>query len=71
MSKADLIRAWKDPSFRSTLSDGKAADLTGHPSGLVDLTDDELRNAAGLGGIIVTTFKTCTEFTFRRFHCCK
>jgi len=42
-----------------------------NPAGLVELTDTQLKEASGLAGVIVTTFRTCTEFTFQRFHCCK
>ena len=67
MNREDLIRAWKDPFYRVSMSSEPAGQ---HPSGVVELTDDELKAASGLSGIIVTTFRTCTEFTFRRFHCC-
>jgi mersacidin/lichenicidin family type 2 lantibiotic len=69
MSRVDWIRAWKDPVYRDSLGAGRAG-LPAHPSGLVELRDDDLRAAGGAAGIIVTTFRTCTEYTFRRFHCC-
>jgi len=70
MPTIDLVRLWKDPSYRASLSPEELKELPHHPSGVVDLTDDQLRAASGVAGIIVTTFKTCTEYTFRRFHCC-
>jgi mersacidin/lichenicidin family type 2 lantibiotic len=70
MAAIDLIRAWKDPSYRASLSSEDLKGLPDHPSGIVDLTDEQLRSASGVAGVIVTTFKTCTEYTFRRFHCC-
>jgi mersacidin/lichenicidin family type 2 lantibiotic len=70
MSKIDLVRAWKDPIYRAGLDPGRRANME-HPSGLVGLSDDQLKRASGIGGVIVTTFRTCTEFTFRRYQCCK
>ena len=37
MSTADIIRAWKDPEYRSTLSVTPA-----HPAGLIELADRDL-----------------------------
>lgn len=71
MGPPDLVRAWKDPTYRRTLGTDALAKLPSHPAGIVELTDDQLKEASGLGGSIVTTFRTCTEFTYRRFQCCK
>jgi len=70
MAKIDVVRAWKDPMYRAGLGAEELASLPAHPSGLVELSDGELKAASGVEGLIVTTFRTCTEFTFRRFHCC-
>jgi mersacidin/lichenicidin family type 2 lantibiotic len=42
MNKLDAIRAWKDPAYRATLSEGDRARLPQHPSGLIELSDDEI-----------------------------
>jgi hypothetical protein len=39
-------------------------------AGLVDVSDEELKEASRLTAIAVTTYITCTESTFRRFRCC-
>ena len=70
MIRVDVIRAWKDPSYRANLSADELALMPGHPSGLVELSDEDLKLASGLAGIPVTTYITCTESTFRRFRCC-
>ena len=70
MGTADIVRAWKDPVYRATLGARELAQLPSNPAGLVNLTDDQLRAASGIGMAVVTTFRTCTEFTFRRFQCC-
>ena len=66
----DIVRAWKDASYRESLSEEALRAVGQNPAGVVDLTDEQLKQASGLSGIIVTTFKTCTDFTVRRFHCC-
>jgi mersacidin/lichenicidin family type 2 lantibiotic len=70
MAGIDLVRFWKDPAYRSTLSNRQRAELPANPAGLIELTDAELKEASGVAGVIVTTFKTCTDFTYRRFQCC-
>jgi mersacidin/lichenicidin family type 2 lantibiotic len=70
VSRVDPVRAWKDPLYRDSLSAEERAGLEVHPSGLVEIGDAELKAASGAEGLIVTTFRTCTEYTFKRFHCC-
>ena len=70
MNTKDVIRAWKDAAYRASLSEAEQSIVPQNPAGVVDLTDEQLKQASGLSGIIVTTFKTCTDFTVRRFHCC-
>jgi mersacidin/lichenicidin family type 2 lantibiotic len=70
MAEINVVRYWKDPAYRGALAAGQLEGLPENPAGLVELTDAQLKEASGVSGIIVTTFKTCTEFTFRRFHCC-
>lgn len=69
MSRVDPVRSWKDPLYRDALSAEERAALR-HPSGLVEISDAELKAASGAEGLIHTTFRTCTEYTFKRFHCC-
>jgi len=51
-----IIRAWKDESFRRSLSDAELAQLPAHPAGLIELTglieitDQELETVIGAGG---------------------
>jgi mersacidin/lichenicidin family type 2 lantibiotic len=47
MSQENIIRAWKDADFRSSLSEKERALLPENPAGLVELTDAELNAAAG------------------------
>jgi mersacidin/lichenicidin family type 2 lantibiotic len=68
MNRTDVIRAWKDPLYRARLSPEEAAALPEHPSGLVELREEDLKMASG--GVIVTTFRTCTEYSFNHWHSC-
>jgi mersacidin/lichenicidin family type 2 lantibiotic len=70
MSHIDVIRAWTDPEYRSTLSNDQLSALPSHPAGLIELSDEELERAAGLATVSQTTAQTCTEFTFRGFRRC-
>lgn len=50
MKKNDIIRAWKDPEFRASLSQTELNMLDGHPAGLPELTDDQLSEVSGGSG---------------------
>jgi len=47
MSTLDIIRAWKDESFRLSLTPEERRRLPAHPAGLIELTEAELENVAG------------------------
>lgn len=47
MSSFDIVRAWKDPEYRRSLSAEEQTFLPEHPAGSIELTDEELREAAG------------------------
>jgi mersacidin/lichenicidin family type 2 lantibiotic len=51
MSNDQIIRAWKDESYRSSLSEHERAQLPPHPAGLVELTDSELNAISGGFGV--------------------
>jgi len=44
---ATVLRAWKDESFRSSLSEEQRAAIPPKPENFEQLTDDQLENAAG------------------------
>jgi mersacidin/lichenicidin family type 2 lantibiotic len=67
MNKADVIRAWKDPFYRASLSAEERALLPDHPAALVELDDEQLRSASGA---VLTTAMTCTEVSFNHFRSC-
>ncbi len=51
MSEQDIIRSWKDPEYRDSLSAEEAGSVPQHPSGLVELSDADLGVVAGGRGI--------------------
>ena len=70
MAGREIVRAWKNPIYRASLGAEELSALPANPAGVTDLTDEQLRSASGLAGIIVTTFRTCTEYTLHRYRCC-
>ena len=73
MSNLDIIRAWKEPRYRRSLSAEQLQRLPGNPAGPTDLTVDELKVAAGLAlgaDAAITTALTCTAHTFHHWKAC-
>ena len=68
MNKTDVIRAWKDPLYRATLSEEEQAALPLNPAGVADLSDDQLRIAGA--STPATTAPTCTNYTFLNWRSC-
>ncbi|HEV2853042.1 MAG TPA: mersacidin/lichenicidin family type 2 lantibiotic [Thermoanaerobaculia bacterium] len=63
----EIVRAWKDPLYRQGLETPVL-----HPAGVVELTDEDLKRASGMLGVIPpqTTADTCTFYTFRGWTAC-
>jgi mersacidin/lichenicidin family type 2 lantibiotic len=62
MRSMDIIRAWKDPAYRLSLSAAEQAVLPDHPAGSIALTDAELAVVAGglqAAGTITVGGKIC------------
>lgn len=74
MSDLDIIRAWKDPKYRRSLSPEQLASLPENPVGMVELSDEDLASASGLGGGAKpppqTTALTCTMYSFLNWQAC-
>ena len=47
MSNVNIIRAWKDPIYRNSLSDAERAALPPNPAGAVEISDADLGKVAG------------------------
>lgn len=72
ISGVDIVRAWRDPRYRRSLSAEQMQRLPGNPAGPTDLTGDELK-AAGLSpgqGQALTTAFGCTMLTFGHWKAC-
>jgi mersacidin/lichenicidin family type 2 lantibiotic len=72
MTQHDIIRAWKDPAYRETLTSEQRAQVPDHPAGLLELSDSELGDASGGLSWWTTIIETVTE-SLRQFtaaDCC-
>ncbi|MCI0661246.1 MAG: mersacidin/lichenicidin family type 2 lantibiotic [Acidobacteria bacterium] len=58
MTNLDVVRAWKDDEYHSSLSDEDRQNLPENPAGLVELSDEELGEANG-GTIIIYSCFGC------------
>ena len=56
MRSEDIIRAWKDESYRATLDE-----MPAHPAGMLELEDTDLEAVAG--GDVVTSAITVSVLT--------
>ena len=74
MNGVDIVRAWKDEAYRSSLTDAERGALPENPAGLVELNDPELQGSLGgnaalaaLGsGVGAITYRPCPRVTRRR-----
>jgi|HubBroStandDraft_6_1064221.scaffolds.fasta_scaffold585000_2 mersacidin/lichenicidin family type 2 lantibiotic len=69
MSRSNIIRAWKDEEYRQSLSVAEREAMPPNPAGLPELSDAQLKQAAG-GGTIIPPHaspqcsNTCNAYTF-------
>ncbi len=72
MSNLDVVRAWKDESYRNSLSEAERAMLPANPAGPIELTEEQLEVAGantwhagtmGCGCVFITIGYTCIGFT--------
>jgi mersacidin/lichenicidin family type 2 lantibiotic len=59
MSKLDIIRAWRDPDYRRSLTQAERAQLPEHPAGLVELDDIDLAGVSAAKGPPNTSPQKC------------
>nr|WP_298728637.1 mersacidin/lichenicidin family type 2 lantibiotic [uncultured Steroidobacter sp.] len=60
MKTLDIIRAWKDPSYRQSLTATELASLPANPAGQIELSDAELDSVAGGRDRTYISNNTCT-----------
>ena len=46
MTSSEVVRAWKDPEYRSSLSLSEASLLPENPAGMIEISDNQLRYKA-------------------------
>jgi mersacidin/lichenicidin family type 2 lantibiotic len=68
MNKNDVIRAWKDPFYRASLSEDAQAALPQHPAGITELSDEQLTTWGA--STPITTAITCTQYTWASSTSC-
>ncbi len=63
MTKIDIIRSWKDESYRLSLGEAERAALPENPAGPMELSDAELTGAGAAASVELTyqdtSFCTC------------
>jgi mersacidin/lichenicidin family type 2 lantibiotic len=60
MSNNNIIRAWKDPGYRNSLSAAEHAALPQNPAGAMELADAHLEHVRGGNRMIWTLGQWCT-----------
>ncbi len=60
MSNNKIIRAWKDPAYRNSLSQAELAALPANPAGSIEISDADLGSVAG--GLYNFTVLGCTVY---------
>ncbi|MDZ8188410.1 MAG: mersacidin/lichenicidin family type 2 lantibiotic [Nostoc sp. ChiSLP02] len=56
----DVVRAWKDEEYRSSLTEAQRAQIPDNPAGLVDLTDEEINGIEGGFSFHISGGRVCT-----------
>jgi mersacidin/lichenicidin family type 2 lantibiotic len=63
MAKLNIIRAWKDEGYRTSLSDEDRSQVPESPAGAIDLADTELDYVAGANTEYGLTTGCCSGLT--------
>ena len=66
----DVVRAWKDPAYRATLSTVELAQIPASPVGMSELDPNVLGNVIGAGTRTnILTIKTCAPIPTKNWAC--
>jgi len=68
MNHDQIIRAWKDEDYRSSLGPAELSALPENPAGLVELTEDEVAHARGKEGITLFLPTVCALFCIISYY---
>jgi mersacidin/lichenicidin family type 2 lantibiotic len=47
MSNRNVIRAWKDPVYRNSLSEAERSSMPANPAGAIEISDGDLGKVSG------------------------
>jgi len=47
MSNLNVIRAWKDPVYRNSLSEAERSAVPANPAGAIEISDEDLGRVSG------------------------
>ena len=61
MTNAEVIRAWKDPEYRTGLTESERSMLPEHPAGQLKLSDSDLHNQGLRSGVPTTFADSCVR----------
>jgi mersacidin/lichenicidin family type 2 lantibiotic len=67
MTSGEIIRAWKDPLYRASLTGDELDQLPTHPAGLIELPEAHLK---AISIEALTTAPECTLYTSALRRCC-
>jgi len=70
MNRETIIRAWRDADFFFSLSEEERSTLPSNPVGMVELSQDALRNVRGLGDSWFSCDRSCHCETCYSGSCC-
>ena len=68
MSTNNIVRAWRDPAYRNSLSESERKALPPNPAGSIELSDADLGQVAG-GLTVFTCTVICTGICTERTPC--
>jgi mersacidin/lichenicidin family type 2 lantibiotic len=62
MTPENIIRAWKDPIYRNSLSESERTAMPAHPAGSIEVSDEDLGKIGA--GYIPRSFISCATVSF-------
>jgi mersacidin/lichenicidin family type 2 lantibiotic len=75
MKKQQIIRSWRDPEYRESLTAAERAQLPDHPAEAIELSDDQLSLADGghvvAQGVIPISLNTRNSAIYSYGGCCE
>jgi len=62
MSRINVVRAWKDPTYGNSLTEAERAALPANPAGSIELSDEDLEKVAG-GYLTILCTRFCSRYS--------